>query len=149
MDTRSSPARRAHRAHAGRNPLDERLGGAVAVASVAVTLIELPIVVAIRSEDHAPRAARSEEPLRTRYSGEAVMPVDAPGSPSSGTAIVGSGVVEDAVVMAAAVAVGSWIALGGAMALGYVLVRSAHTRLRSRLWRTEWAAVGPGWRALS
>ncbi|PSL57342.1 hypothetical protein B0I31_102320 [Saccharothrix carnea] len=80
MDTRSSPGGPARRAFAGRNPLDDRIEGAVAVASVAVT--------------------------------------------------------------------GSWIALGGAVALGYVLVRSAHTRLRS-LWKTEWAAVGPDWRTLA
>lgn len=149
MDTRSSPGGPARRTFAGRNPLGDRVEGAVAVASVAVTLLGLPIVAAIGSEVYAAQATRSEEQLRTRYSAEAVLPVDAPGSPSGGTAITASEVVEDAVVVAAAVAVGSWIALGGAMALGYVLVRSARDRIRSRLWKTEWAAVGPDWRALA
>ncbi|WP_033439171.1 hypothetical protein [Saccharothrix sp. NRRL B-16314] len=148
MDTRSSLGGPAHRACAGRNSLDDRLGGAVAVASVAVALLELPIVAVIGSEVYATRAARSEEQTRTCYSGKAALSVDASGSPSGGTAIVASKVVEGAVVMATAAAMGSWIALGGAMALGYVLVRSAHTRLRD-LWRTEWAAVEPGWRTLA
>ncbi|MEU4769105.1 hypothetical protein AB0H12_38240 [Actinosynnema sp. NPDC023794] len=148
MDTRSSPGGPARRAFAGRNPLDDRIEGAVAVASVAVTLLELPIAVAVGAEVYAAQASRCEEHLRTRYSAEAVLPIDAPGSAGGGTAITASEVVEGAVVMGAAVAMGSWIALGGAVALGYVLVRSAHTRLRS-LWKTEWAAVGPDWRTLA
>ncbi|MBB5801201.1 hypothetical protein F4560_000969 [Saccharothrix ecbatanensis] len=148
METRSSPGGPAHQTSTGRNPLDDRLGGAVAVASVAVTLLELPIAAVIGSEAYATQTARSGEQTRTRYSAQAVLPVDAPGSLSGGTAIVASEVVEGAAVVAAAVAMGSWISLGGAMALGYVLVRSAQTRLRS-LWKTEWAAVGPGWRTLA
>ena len=149
MDTRSSTGGPAHRVLVGRTPLDDRFGDAVAVASVTVTLIELPIVTAIGSEVYAAQAARSEERLRTRYSAEAALSVDAPSLPAGGAATTASEVVEGAVVMAAAVAMGSWIALGGAMALGYVLVRSAHDRIRSRLGKTEWAAVGPDWRALA
>lgn len=146
MDTRPSPGGPAHRAFAGRHPLDNRIDGAVAVA---VTLLELPIAAAIGSETYVAQAARCEEQLRTRCAAEAVLSVDASGSPGGGTAITASEVVEGAVVVAAAVAIGSWIALGGAMALGYVLVRSAHDRIRSRLWKTEWAAAGPDWRTLA
>ncbi|MFE2752321.1 hypothetical protein ACFXGA_09995 [Actinosynnema sp. NPDC059335] len=56
---------------------------------------------------------------------------------------------EGAVVTAATVAVGSWLALGGAMALLYGLVRGVHVKLRRQRWALEWAAVEPGWRKLA
>ncbi|NUT47483.1 MAG: hypothetical protein HOV94_09285 [Saccharothrix sp.] len=195
MDTRSTTARLARRAFPWRNPLaglGDRIEGAVAVASVAATLLGLPSAAAIGSEVYAAQSALSDEQLRARHPVEAVLSVDAPSSAGGVTAIdtavvpavwrlpdgtsrsgpvaarhdlpAGSAVriwlddtgspvlppltAESAVVLAAAVAMGSWIALGGAMACGYVLVRSAHTRIRRRLWETEWAAVEPGWRKL-
>ncbi|QFZ19673.1 Rv1733c family protein [Saccharothrix syringae] len=56
---------------------------------------------------------------------------------------------EGAVVGAVALALGAWIALGGAAALFYVLVRSVHHRLQLRRWDAGWEAVEPLWRRLA
>ncbi|MBB5801199.1 hypothetical protein F4560_000967 [Saccharothrix ecbatanensis] len=56
---------------------------------------------------------------------------------------------EGAVFTAVMVAIGSWFALGCAMAVFYVVVRWTHTWLRRQQWGLEWAAVEPGWRKLA
>ncbi|MGW4113011.1 universal stress protein [Actinosynnema sp. NPDC004786] len=53
---------------------------------------------------------------------------------------------EGMVVAAAAVVMGSWVALGGALALAYVVLRSAHAGPRRRPGDMGRAAAGPGWR---
>ncbi|GAA0247888.1 hypothetical protein GCM10010492_54550 [Saccharothrix mutabilis subsp. mutabilis] len=53
---------------------------------------------------------------------------------------------EAALISAVVVAVASWLALGGGMALLVVLFRSAHQRVRLRRWGRDWAEVEPTWR---
>ncbi|MER5262671.1 hypothetical protein ABTZ99_11370 [Actinosynnema sp. NPDC002837] len=201
MDMRSGSAVRrfARQLFAWRNPLarpGDRLESAVAVVSVTMALLGLPVAAAIGSEVHARQAVVSSEELRTRYEVDAVLLADTPSSAggSAHTAAVtkydvpatwtlpdgrtrqgevkttsdvlaGSKVriwvddrgsvvdapltAEGAVFTAMVVAIGSWVALGCAMAVLYVVVRSTHTRLRRQQWELEWAAVEPGWRKLA
>ncbi|WP_158845957.1 Rv1733c family protein [Saccharothrix deserti] len=200
MDPRSGAPvpRLVRQVFAWRNPmadLGDRLEGAVAVASVTVTLLGLPIAAAVGSEVYAAQAEASEEQLRDRREVDAVLlgdtpdsaggnvhdgsaprsdvpatwtlpdgttrrgDVEAPGEvpaggkvriwvDGTGSPVAPPSTAEGAVVTAAAVATGSWIALGGAAALFYVVVRSAHARIRRRRLESEWAAVEPGWRKL-
>lgn len=150
MDTRLSAGRPAHHPAAARRAspgegLGERVGDITALASVTAALLRLPITAAVHAEGCVAQAGSPEaaSSVHVPASGQALPrptadlgPTGLPGrSPLS---------AEGAVAVVAAVAVGSWIALGGVAALGYVLVRSAHTRIRDR--KAEWAAVEPGWR---
>ncbi|MEV8438706.1 hypothetical protein AB0425_15130 [Actinosynnema sp. NPDC051121] len=90
MDTRSATAvsRLARRLFAWRNPVacpGDRLESAVAVVSVTVALLGLPVAAAVGSEVYVQEAALSSEQLRTRHQADAVLLVDTPSS-AGGTA---------------------------------------------------------------
>ncbi|MDU0292334.1 hypothetical protein [Saccharothrix longispora] len=53
---------------------------------------------------------------------------------------------EGAAVAAVVAAGGVWLALSGAAALTYVLVRVVHSRARRRRLEAEWAGIEPQWR---
>ncbi|MEV8438701.1 hypothetical protein AB0425_15105 [Actinosynnema sp. NPDC051121] len=133
MDTGPITARPAHRSPQGHDRV-------AALASLAVRLIELPIAAVVDAEVYAAQAARIEASW-------SVTPATGPRPAAHMPRIDHPPLTtESAVAAVAAFAMSSWIAAGGAIALGYVLVRSAQTRLRSRVPDTLWAAVEPGWR---
>lgn len=201
MNVRSATAvsRMARRLFVWSNPLarlGDRLESAVAVGSVTVALLGLPVAAAIGSEVYVQQAALSSEQSRTRHQVDAVLLEGTPGSVGGGahtmsatkfdvpatwtlpdgtarrgevraTSDVSAGSkvqiwaddsgarvgaplsAEGAVITAVAIATGSWLALGSALAVFCVVVRSAHTRLRRHRWELEWALVEPGWRKLA
>ncbi|TQM78919.1 hypothetical protein FHX81_1206 [Saccharothrix saharensis] len=133
MDTRSPTARPAHRS-------PQEHDRVAALASLAVSLVGLPVTAVVDAEVYAAQAARIEAAWSVRSVTDRPRAVRTPRIDHPPLT------AESAVAVVAAVAMGSWIALGGAVALGYVLVRSAQARLRSRVPNTLWAAVEPGWR---
>ncbi|GAA3465312.1 hypothetical protein ACFFSW_31485 [Saccharothrix longispora] len=139
MDTKPA-ARPAHGDFPGHDPLarfGDRVEDVVAVASLAVTLLGLPVAAVIGSEAHV-RAALSEQRVRPRQR-TATAPSEDPLVPAPLTA-------EGVVVGVVAVVTGAGLALGGAAALCCVLVRSARHRLRPHRRHVEREAVEPQWR---